>query len=106
MLRRHEHGAAPFAADGEALHEAQHHHEDRRPDTDRAVGGHQTHRKSREAHHRQRDDEHPFAPETVAEVAEYEAAEGARHEPDAERGEYGEGARELRKSGEEKPAEH
>jgi hypothetical protein len=95
VLRGHEHRAAPLAADGEALHEAQHDHEDRRPHADRGVAGHQAHRERRETHHRQRDDQRGLAPEAVAEMTEHEAADRSRDEPDREGGERGKRARDL-----------
>jgi hypothetical protein len=106
VLRGHEHRAAPLAADRHALHEAQQDHQNRRPRSYGRIAGHQPHRKSGQAHHRQREHERGLPPAPVADVAEDQAADRPRHEPDRERGERGEGARQLGEGGEEQPAEY
>ena len=50
VLDRHQHGAAPLAADADALREAQHDEQHRRPDADRVVGRQQPDQKRRDAH--------------------------------------------------------
>ena len=74
----HEHGSAPFAAEPEALTEAQGLEDDRRGDADALIGGHKADADGGEAHDEHGQDEHALAAQLVPEMAEDEAAEGPR----------------------------
>ena len=86
VLDRHQDGAAPLAAEPEALHEAQHHEQRSAPrgPTD-VVGRQEADRERRHAHEHQRQAEHRLAPDPIAEVAEDDAAHRPRDEADRER---------------------
>ena len=106
VLGGHEDGAAPLAADADALEEAQGHEQDRGPDADGVVVGQQADADGGRAHEQQRGDQHRLAAGLVTEVAHDHAAEGAGDEADREGGERGEGAGEVGATGEELRAEH
>ena len=95
VLGGHQHRAAPLAADGEALDQAAGQEQDRGADADAGVRREQADREGRDTHQEQRGDEHLLAADPVTEVAEDDAAEGARHEAErvgAER-QHGRGGR-------------
>ena len=75
VLDRHQHGAAPLAAEAEALDQAAGDQQDRRPDAERLVGRQQADHRRRHAHDEQGEIEHGLAADRVAVVAEHEAAE-------------------------------
>ena len=77
VLGGHQHGAAPLAADRDALHDAQQHQQDRRPHADLGVGGQQADQGAADAHQRHAQHEHLLAADPVAEVAEQDAARAA-----------------------------
>ena len=77
--------AAPFAADGEALHEPQRHQQCRRPDTDLPVGRQAAHQERRGADEQEAELQQLLAAVLVAEVSEDDAAERAGEESDARR---------------------
>ena len=83
-------GAAPLAAEPEALAEAAEREQDGRGQSDGAVGGQHSDGDGGQAHGGERDDQRGFAADAVAEVAEERRADGPRQEGDAEGGERGE----------------
>ena len=85
MLDAHQHGAAPFAADREALDGTEQDQEDRSEDADVLIRGQAAHEHGRRTHEQQRDDERRAPAELVADVAEDDAAERADEERDGER---------------------
>ncbi len=85
VLGREQHGAAPFAAEAQALAEPAEREQRRRRDADRGVGRQQADRDGRQAHRQQRRDERRLAPDAVAEVAEQRRADGPREERERER---------------------
>jgi hypothetical protein len=86
VLVRHEHRAAPFAAQADALCHPKQQQQQRRRDADLRIGGHQPDQEGGHAHDHQRDDEHALAPDLVAEVAEDHAAQRPRDEAHREGG--------------------
>ena len=82
MLDRHQDRASPFAADPDALREAQHHEHDRRRGSHGVVGREQADQERGHSHDHERVDQHRFAPDAVAEVAEDHSADGSRHKTD------------------------
>ena len=86
VLDRHQHRAAPLAADPDALGEAQQHQQHRRPDADLGVGGQAPDQEGGHAHDQQRQHQHGLAADAVAEVAEDDAAERPADEADGEGG--------------------
>ena len=106
VFQCHECGAAPFAADGEALDQAQQDQQDRGEDADGLVGGQQADREAGRAHDAHRQDEHRFTADPVAEVAEDDPAEGADDVADGEGGERGDGGDDRGEVGEEQLTEH
>ena len=86
-FHRHQHRPAPFAADADALDEAQHGEDDRPPDADLVIGRHQCDQEGRDAHEHQGDDQRGLAADAIAIVAEDGRANRAcqeAHEVDAE----------------------
>ena len=75
VLCGHEHGAAPFAADRNSLDDADEDEEDRCDEPGLVIGGQQADRCGGDADGEHADDEHAFAAEFVAEVAEDDAAQ-------------------------------
>jgi hypothetical protein len=82
MLGHHGHRAAPFAAEPDALHEAQHDQQDRRPDADLLIGRQAADQEGAAAHDQERRGQHRLAPKPVAEMADDRAADRARDEAD------------------------
>src|SRR5262249_36007634 len=74
-FHREEDRAAPFAADADALDEAQKGQDDRAPEPDRVVTGHEPDERRRDAGHQQSDDQRRLAAETVAIMAENRGAD-------------------------------
>src|SRR6185312_11751182 len=72
VFGREERGAAPFAAESDALAKAQDAEQDGRQAADRSVAGDEADQRRRDAHHEERGDERRFASDAVAEVAEDE----------------------------------
>ena len=85
VFEGHQHRAAPLAAHGEALHQAQHHQQQRRGDADLGVGRHQADQERYSPHHRQGQNEQRLAADAVAEMAEEGAADRAGDEAHRER---------------------
>ena len=82
MLHRHEHGAAPFAADAEALRDAEQDQRHGGPRADLLVGRQQADQERGDAHHDECQHEHRLASDPVAVVADDDAAERAGDEAD------------------------
>ncbi|MCY1229240.1 hypothetical protein D9M72_415980 [compost metagenome] len=78
VLIGHQHRAAPFAAQADALQHAQQQQQDRRQDADAVVGRHQSDQEGGHAHDHQRDHQHALAADLVAEVPEDHAAQRPR----------------------------
>ena len=106
VLGGHQHRAAPLAADGDALHDAQEHQQDRCPHADLGVGGQQADQGAADAHQGHAQHEHLLAADPVAEVAEHDAAERAGEVAGGERAEAGDGADQRVEVGEEDLVEH
>ena len=94
-------GAAPFAADGDTLGEAQQHQDDRRGDADAGVAGQESDEERRDADEQQRDHQQLFASDDVAESAEHEPTDRACDVADGVGGEREQGSRERVGLGEE-----
>jgi hypothetical protein len=92
VLVAHQDGAAPFGAEGEALHDAHEHKHDRRDNAGLSVGGQQPDGESGDAHQDQRPDEDGFATDLVAEVTADDTADRTGGEPDSECCKCGKGA--------------
>ena len=82
MLGDQQHRAAPFAADGEALDEAQGHQQRRRPVADLPERRQAAHQERRGADEQQAELQQLLAAELVAVVAEHDAAQRAGDEAD------------------------
>ena len=89
MFQRHQRGAAPFAADGEALDQPQHDQQDRGEDADGLVGREQADREAGRAHDAHGQHEHGLAADPVAEVTEDHPTEGPDDVADGEGAERG-----------------
>jgi hypothetical protein len=83
VLGDQQHAAAPFAADGEALGEAQQHQQRRRPVADLLEGRQAPHEERRHADEDDGQLQELLATVLVAEVAEDDAAEGRATKPTA-----------------------
>ncbi len=83
MLHREQHGAGPFAAEHDALHEAQQDEQDRRQHADLTVRRQQTDQRRRRAHGTDRRNQHRTASDDVAKAAANDAADWPRHHADA-----------------------
>ena len=105
MLHRHQHGAAPLPSNADALNRPQHDEQNGRPDADGRVRGKQSDEERRDAHDDERIDQHGLAADAIAEVAEHDAAQGPRDEPDGERPERGERADQRIDGRKEEPVE-
>ena len=105
MFDRHQHRAAPFAAHTEALADAQYQQQDRRPDADLVVGRQQADQERADSHDQQREDQHLFAPEAIAEVAEDDPRDRTRDEANQRRPEREHGADQRIERGEEQLVE-
>jgi hypothetical protein len=92
VLQRHEHRAAPFAAEAQTLQEPQRREQHCGPQADRGVCRQQPDGKRGEPHDQQRDHEDVLAPDLVAVVAEHDAAEWPCDEADGVRRERQQGA--------------
>jgi hypothetical protein len=106
MFDRHQHGAAPFAADAKSLRDAQHHERDRCPRSDLLIRRQQPDQKRGDAHHHQRQHEHRLASDPIAVVADDDAADGTRNEADGVGAERGECAGQRVKGRKEQAVEH
>ena len=95
MLGDEQHGAAPFAADGEALDEPQHHQQGRGPVPDLRERRQAAHEEGGGAHQQQAELQQPLASVPVPELAEDDPAEGAGGEADGVGHEGGEDAVEI-----------
>ncbi|MNW30990.1 hypothetical protein D3C74_78930 [compost metagenome] len=87
VLDGHQHRAAPFAASGDALQDAQQQQHDRRPDACGLVGRQHADQRGGCTHQRQGQDQHRTAADLVAEVPGQECAQRAEEEGQADRGE-------------------
>ena len=76
VLDGHQDGSAPFAANAEALRQAQHDQGDRGPGAGLVVGRQHADEHGRDAHHHQRQHEHGLAADAVAERPMIDAANG------------------------------
>ena len=106
MLQRHQRGAAPFPADGEALDQAQQDQQDGGENADGGVGREQADREAGHAHEGHGQHEHGLAADAVAEVAEDHPAQGADDVADGEGAERGDGRDHRAQVGEEQLPEH
>ena len=106
MFHDHEHGPAPFAADGEPLHKPQHDQQHRREHARLLIGGQHADEKRGHSHHHQRGHEHGLAAHAIAEVPEDHAAERPGEKPDRIRRERGHRAGHRIERGKEEPIEH
>ena len=106
VLGGHQRGAAPLAADRDALHDAQEHQQDRGPHADLGVGGQQADEGAADTHEGHAQHEHLLAADPVTEVAEHDPAERARQVAGGERAEAGHGADERVEVREEDLVEH
>ena len=100
-LHRHQHRAAPLAADADALQDPQDDQQDRGGDAPGRPAGQQAHQERRDAHQHQRRDERGLAADPVAVVAEDRGADRPRAEADELHGERGQNPRVCRLAGEE-----
>jgi hypothetical protein len=82
VLKHHQRGAAPFAAEPDTLDDTQHDQQDRRQHPDRRVGRQQPDAKGAQAHDEQCHNQHGFAAEPIAEMTEQCAAERPRQKAD------------------------
>ena len=84
VLRRQQRCAAPFTAQPQALAEAQHAQQDRRPGPDAVVTRQHADQRGAYAHQQQGGHQGRFAPDAVAEVAEQRRAQRSGKERDTE----------------------
>src|SRR5215203_5709689 len=89
VLRRQQDRAAPLASDGEALAEAEHKEQYRRPDPNRCEARQEAHEHRRRAHENEGDDQGGLAAKLIPEVAEEHASYRAGHESYRGRAERG-----------------
>ena len=82
MLDNHERRAAPFAAQRDALDEAQGNQKDRCPHANLLVGRETPDRERAKRHDRHGDHQHGLAADSIAKVAEDRPADRARDEAD------------------------
>jgi hypothetical protein len=106
VLGGHQHRAAPLAADGDALHHAQEHQQDRCPHADLGVGRQHADQGAAHTHQDHAQHEHLLAADPVTEVAEHDAAERAGEVPGGQGAEAGNGGDQRIEVGEEDLAEH
>ena len=78
MLDRHQHRAAPFAADGNSLKQTHDHQQHGGPVTDALIGRNQTDKDGGNTHQDQRNQQHRFSTDAIAKMTEHNAAERAR----------------------------
>ena len=99
--------AAPFAAGGEALQDAQQHQQDGCRDADLLIGRQQTHADGGRAHDEQRQHHDRLAAVAVADMAAQHAADGPRDEAHRKAAECRDRARQrIAADGKEQLAEH
>ena len=80
-LHRHQHRAAPFTADADALDEAQDDEKERAPDADRLVSRDEADEERGDAHQQQRGDQRRLAADAVAVMAEDRCSDWPGDEP-------------------------
>ncbi len=80
----HQHGAAPFAAETDTLQDAKQNEQHGRRHADLRIGRQQADQHGGDAHDQQRGHQHALAADTIAEMAEDQAAERACEEADGE----------------------
>ncbi len=105
VLGDHQHRAAPFAADREALDDAKDDQSNGRPYADAVVARHDPDQDGCEAHHHEAPHQQFLAADAVAEMAEDDAAERPRDEADGVGGEGEQGADQRVERGEEQLVE-
>jgi hypothetical protein len=104
VFDRQQQTAAPFAAQGQTLDQAQQGEQDRRPDSDGIVGRQQAHQYGGSAHQGQRRHQGLLPADAVTDVAEDHAAEGAHDEGQRERRQrQGEAHRRVVRGEEQRP---
>ena len=106
VFQRHQRGAAPFAADGEALDQPQQDQQDRGESADGVVGREQADGEAGHAHQGHGQHEHGFAADPVTEVTEDHPAQRPDDVPDGEGAERGDGGDHRAQVGEEQLPEH
>ena len=107
ILDREQRRPAPFAAQPEALAEAQHAQSERRPPARLRIGRQERDQRRRQPHRQQAGDQRRLAPDPVAEMPEDRRAHRPREERDRQRGEARQSAATPGASlGEEQLAEH
>src|SRR5581483_201207 len=84
VLDRHENRTAPFAADADALEDAQDEQQDRRPDADRLIGREKADQERCHAHDQNGQHQHSFTADPIAIVTEDDAADRSRQKADEE----------------------
>jgi hypothetical protein len=99
-------GAAPLAAEADALQEAQHDQQHRRRDADLLIGRQQTDQESAEPHDDDRHGEHRLAADLVAEMAEDRGTQRPGQEADGIGAEGGNGRQRRITGGEKHLVEH
>ena len=105
-LHRQQHRAAPFAADADALDQADDRQQDRAPDADAVVARHEADRDGGDAGHQQRHDQRCLAADAVTIMAKDRRADRPADEADEEHAERLEHADERIGCGKEQLAEH
>src|SRR5262245_43974006 len=85
MLDCHQHRAAPFAADADALEDAEEKQHGRGQNADRSISRQQADQERCDSHNEDRENQHGFAADTITVMAENDAAERSRYEADEER---------------------
>ena len=86
-LERHQHGAAPFAAEAEALRNTAQDEQDRGPNPDAGIRRNASDGHGPRAHDHKGKHQHLFAADFIAEMAKHEAAQRTGHKADREGGE-------------------
>ena len=81
MLSRHQHCSAPFAADGDALHQAAQDQEDRRGDADAGIAWQQPDHRRCQPHAHQCEDQHRLTAQPIAEWLKMIAPIGRAKKP-------------------------
>ena len=87
VFHRHQHGAAPFAAGGDALQDAQQQQQRRRQDAGRGVAWQHADQRGGATHQQQRENQNGAPAQPVAEMSGQEGAERAEEEADTDGGE-------------------
>ena len=78
MFDRHQHRATPFTAERQTLNDPQEQQQHGRPNADDGVVRQQPDAERGDAHRQQRDQQHGFAAELVAEMPEHDCADNPR----------------------------